>query len=302
MEKKYKVSVIIPTYKRPDKLTRAIDSVLNQSFKEVNVIVVDDNNPDTEGRRLTEDIMCLYRNNERVKYIQHPFNKNGSAARNTGVSNTDAEFVCFLDDDDEYLKEKIHSQYQRLQFLSDDWACCYSAFYTEWDNKLSPISTENREGDLYEVVLTRQIMIGAGSNLMIRKKVFDEIGGFDESFQRSQDVEFLVRVLKKHKIAYSDEPGLIIHVHKNHKNIDFAKLMHQYVESFKNEIDSLPEQSKKDFYQRLDKSIFYYYLIDKHDFSTCRKMLLEKKVGLFSIMFYTIKRIYKSVIYRIQSR
>ena len=101
------VSVVIPTFRRPDKLERAIESVLAQTYPRVEVIVVDDNDPDTEGRLLTEQIMFRYVANSRVRYIKHEHNKNGSAARNTGARNSDAEFVAFLDDDDEFFPEKI---------------------------------------------------------------------------------------------------------------------------------------------------------------------------------------------------
>ena len=108
------VSVIIPTYKRPDKLDVAINSVLRQTYPNVEVIVVDDNDPDTEGRRLTEEKMSKFNDESRVKYIKHDHNKNGSAARNTGARASKGEYVAFLDDDDEYLPNKIESQLQTL--------------------------------------------------------------------------------------------------------------------------------------------------------------------------------------------
>ena len=95
------VSVIIPTYKRPDYLDRAIDSVLNQTYNNIEIIVVDDNNPNTEGRERTEKIMRRYENNPHVIYIKHEYNKNGSAARNTGFKASHGVYLAFLDDDDQ---------------------------------------------------------------------------------------------------------------------------------------------------------------------------------------------------------
>ena len=80
------VSVIIPTYKRADYLTRAIDSVLNQTYNNIEIIVVDDNNSNSTDRKNTESIMQKYNENSKIKYIKHSKNMNGSAARNTGVS------------------------------------------------------------------------------------------------------------------------------------------------------------------------------------------------------------------------
>ena len=119
------VSIIIPTYKRPDTLDRAINSVLNQTYKNIEVIVVDDNNPDTEARSKTEHIMSVYADNPRVRYIKHEKNKNGSAARNTGARYSQAKYVAFLDDDDEFFPEKIEAQVKRLEELPDEYAVCY---------------------------------------------------------------------------------------------------------------------------------------------------------------------------------
>ena len=105
----YNVSVIIPTYKRPDSLDRAINSVLGQTYPYVEVIVVDDNNPDTEGRRQTEAKMASFADNLRVKYVKHEQNKNGAAARNSGAKASTGDFIAFLDDDDEFLPKKNES-------------------------------------------------------------------------------------------------------------------------------------------------------------------------------------------------
>ena len=78
------VSIVIPTYSRPLYLKRCIESVLNQTYSNIEIFVVDDNNPDTEFRRDTEKIMSEYLNHKNVTYLQHECNKNGSAARNTG--------------------------------------------------------------------------------------------------------------------------------------------------------------------------------------------------------------------------
>ena len=104
------VSVIIPTYKRYNMLPRAIASVLSQTYSNIQIVVVDDNNPDTEYRKKTEALMEQYALDERVKYVKHSKNANGSVARNTGIKSSDGEIVAFLDDDDFFYPEKIEKQ------------------------------------------------------------------------------------------------------------------------------------------------------------------------------------------------
>ena len=109
------VSVIIPTYKSCDTLCRAIQSVLNQTYDNIEVIVVDDNNPNTPERAATEELMLRYKTESEVHYIKHEFNKNGSAARNTGFRHSSGEYLCFLDDDDYFLKDKLQLQVEYMQ-------------------------------------------------------------------------------------------------------------------------------------------------------------------------------------------
>ena len=104
------VSVIIPTYKRLGMLGRAIDSVLNQTYNNIEIIIVDDNNEDSEYRKETERFMKKYDDNIEIKYVKHKQNKNGAAARNTGINNANGVYIAFLDDDDEFSPKKIELQ------------------------------------------------------------------------------------------------------------------------------------------------------------------------------------------------
>ena len=108
------ISIIIPTYNQRGFLVGAIDSVLSQSYQDIEVIIVDDNNPNTEARRKTECLMSAYSNNPRVKYLKHDVNKNGSAARNTGFQASKGEYIAFLDDDDFWAEDKLEKQVNYL--------------------------------------------------------------------------------------------------------------------------------------------------------------------------------------------
>lgn len=261
------VSVIIPTFRRPDKLDRAIDSVLAQTYSDVEVIVVDDNEPFTEGRQLTEQIMQRYESNARVKYIKHEHNKNGSAARNTGARSSDAEYVAFLDDDDEFYPEKIKAQVELMSQKGDEYGCCYTKHEIKRPDGTLFTSDEKREGNMYLTTLMRDYHPAAGSNLLVRKKVFDQIGGFDESFIRNQDIEFLARLLKTYKIAYTDVLGLRVNLHTNHNYFDFQSVTEQYLEKFEVFIEELSSEDKETFYKTINRQRLYDFLINKKSLS-----------------------------------
>ncbi len=106
------VSVIIPTYNRANLVSRAIKSVLNQTYQDFEIIVVDDCSEDN-----TEEIVKSF-NDSRIRYIKHKKNKGGSAARNTGIKRARGKYIAFLDDDDEWLPSKLEKQIMLFEKLS----------------------------------------------------------------------------------------------------------------------------------------------------------------------------------------
>ncbi len=98
-----KISVIIPTCNRPELLPRAVKSVLNQTFNDFEVIVVDD------GDKISAEKAMAQFSDQRIKYIKHEKRKGGGAARNTGLRNSQGDYIAFLDDDDEYLPDKLET-------------------------------------------------------------------------------------------------------------------------------------------------------------------------------------------------
>src|SRR4030042_5052103 len=103
------VSIIIPTYNRAHLVMRAINSVLDQSFQDFEIIIVDDASRDN-----TEKMVSGIRD-KRIFYIRHEKNRGGSAARNTGIKQARGEYIAFLDSDDEWLPEKLEKQLKVLE-------------------------------------------------------------------------------------------------------------------------------------------------------------------------------------------
>lgn len=277
-----KVSIIIPTYKRPVTLDRAIDSVLSQTYSNIEIIVVDDNNPDSEGRMLTENKMAAYKDNDRVVYLRHDHNKNGSAARNTGAHYSKGDYIGFLDDDDFFLPKKIESQVNKLESLNDDWGCCYNNYYTQKQGEKWVRVLEHREGNLYLEALKNNLCINAGSNLLIRRKYYELINGFDESFKRSQDHEFLVRLLKVCKIAYVQEPGLVYSIGTTNVTYDYEAVMTHYLNAFKNDINELTPNDRLAVYENINRLRFLHLLQSKHDITGALRIIRNGDLSLFS--------------------
>lgn len=151
------------------------------------------------------DSNASYIDSKRITYIQHEKNKNGSAARNTGIKVAKGKYISFLDDDDIYRPDRLEKMCSRMDALGDSWGACYTGYIKHQSSGQEQYSAEKVEGDVFVQALMRSFYIGTGSNLFFRRAVIDDIGLFDETFKRNQDLEYIVRVLKKYKIAYVDE-------------------------------------------------------------------------------------------------
>lgn len=291
------VSIIIPTYKRPDTLQRAVNSALNQTYRPIEVIVVDDNDPNTEARKLTEKVMEVYRENILVTYLKHDRNKNGSAARNTGARSAKGEYLCFLDDDDEYLPIKVEAQVNRLEELDESWGACYCRYYRRTnDGKLVSRSTERREGYVSFHELCRNFWHGGGTGPMVRRSVFDAVGGFDESFFRNQDYEYMLKITKKYKLAFVNVFGQTNYVDSyREQKRTYEEIQKNFIDTFQVEIEQLDEKQKKKFYKMMTLQKFRHYLFDKKDIRLAMKMLKENNVSIFSAAQYTLYLVYRKV-------
>lgn len=109
------VSIVIPTYKRTvEYVSKAVESVLNQTYSNIEIVVIDDSTSAYEGRPSTENYFKTL-NDPRVVYLQNEKNLGGSLSRNRGIENANGEYITFLDDDDEYKPEKVEKQLRFMQ-------------------------------------------------------------------------------------------------------------------------------------------------------------------------------------------
>lgn len=188
------VSVIIPTYNRAHLIGRAIQSVLNQTYQDFEIIVVDDGSTDN-----TDEVVKDF-GDERIGYIRHKGNKGGAAARNTGIRAAKGEYIAFLDDDDEFLPNKIESLLPPLQASDDTVGLVYSKVHIiESEGKSMYFPEKGLSGDIFEEYLAGPFF-QTNSTLIKR----DAIALFDESLPRWQDADFHLRILRKYHAIFVD--------------------------------------------------------------------------------------------------
>lgn len=257
-----KVSVIIPTYGGADYLVRAINSVKAQTYKNIEIIVVDDNGVGTPKQLETAKTMEVFKTDPNIKYICHDMNKNGSAARNTGVKASSSDYIGLLDDDDEYAPTKVEVLMNTLEVLDESYALVFGNAEGYFGEKLIYTNKAHTTDNMLYDMLMHKVSIGT-SAFLVQKEAYWAVGGFDESFRRHQDWEFFTKIIANYRIKAVDTPASIRHLTQRNSpsSPDKAKMyrMH-YLEKMTEYINMLTTKEKKDviIYNRLD--VAYQYL------------------------------------------
>jgi glycosyltransferase involved in cell wall biosynthesis len=192
------VSVIVPTFQRPDFLRAALRSVLRQTFKDLEVVVVDD------GSAMDLKPVLSVLDDVRLRYVRHDSNRGEAAARNTGIRRASGEYVAFLDDDDEWLPEKVSLQLETFARSSPTVGCVTGGFAVIHDGRVISEEIPTRRGDLLEDLLVRNI-VGPPSTVMIRRDCLDRVGLFDESIAFGVDYDLWIRVAERYHFEFVPE-------------------------------------------------------------------------------------------------
>lgn len=207
-----KVFVIIPTCNRPELLKKAIGSVLCQTYQDFEIIVVDDGLKE-RAQNLVKEI-----NDPRILYIQNKKSLGGGGARNVGIRAARGEYVAFLDDDDEWLPEKLEVQMSLFEKSPNNVGFCFSAVTNVFDAKEENTSVKEGVKDYSEISFIR-FKGFLTVTLIIRKKIFDEIGGFDEKLPSHQDPELILRIAQKYKGLGINKPLVRVNMKSGHEHI-----------------------------------------------------------------------------------
>ena len=294
-----RVSVIIPTHNRPNLVSRAIKSVLAQTYQALEVIVVDDGS-DLSAENIVRGIA-----DPRIKFIRHELSRGASAARNTGITNAVSSLIAFLDDDDEWLPTKLEKQVALIEKLPPEVGLVYCWMdYFDSDGQLVREHHPKYRGYVFPLVLDRQ-RIGGCPTLLVRQSVIDEVGGFDESLPRGNDGDFIRRVCVKYEVDCVPEVLVKVHVAHGYEQItrddkqgtrNAIKGHLIKLEKFEDELLKYPKQTANIF-----SSLAYHYAqlreikISAHyfwkSFSLCpsSKELVSSLVRALALPFQLLK-------------
>lgn len=274
------VSVVIPTYNRPEFIWRACENVLNQTYKNIEIIVADDNSPSSYSE-FQERIKQL----DNITYVRRDANGGGAAARNTGIEHAKGTFIAFLDDDDEWVPKKLEEQVTAL--LKNPEIRASHCGYKYKSNEKSVIEPES----IYaKEDLRKRNVLASTSGLICDAELVRAIR-FDASIKRSQDWDLYLR-LGDHTAFYYCRDTLYIYDDGDHHRMTnkYQEMSPEDIEYRLKMLDKHKDYLGKNNY---DFHVMEYVLpaLKKNKRKLPIIKLIIKKCGFFSFILGMLKKV-----------
>lgn len=261
------VSVIIPTYNRAEMLPNSVNSVINQTYKNLEIIVVDDGSTDN-----TKEVVKKFKD-KRIKYFKK---RNGgpSSAQNYGIKKTKGKYITMLADDDEYLLDKVKLQVEFMQ-KHRNLVFCYCNVFLKTDSDMRLFLDKPAKNAFLDLLIGRNFI--SAPAVMIKTKILKSSGGFDTSLEVAEDYDLWLRITKKHKrFAYIDMPLAIVTTHELNLSKDIKKMSYFVgivkLKHFKEFKGVIPNDKKRDFETELNYQKGKRFLYES-DYALSRKYL-----------------------------
>lgn len=249
MPKLPKVSIIIPSFNNEKYIGYAISSVLNQTYQNIEIIVVDDNSQDD-----TEKVVKSFENKD-LTYIKLNKNMGASAAKNIGIQKSTGEYIAFLDSDDMYDKDKIDAQIDIIELDNSQGSdvgvvYCGIKIIDENAKVISEILAEGREWD----GINNGDFIGATA--LVKRECFDNIGLFDPNLKYFEDMDLYFRIHKNgYNFNFAQKPLYLYRIHANNVSKN-REILLENIDNYYKKYLKLPEY-------RYNLNIWSQYFIKK---------------------------------------
>jgi len=274
------VSVIIPTYNQADYICDAIKSVLNQTYEDFEIMVIDDGSTDN-----TKDVLTEY--NRKIRYLYQE-NQGAASARNLGIRESKAEYVAFLDSDDLWFPDKLAIQMDVFNKKPDMGLVCSSCIEFDKDKEANYIiRPRNYRGCSFGDLFIENFI--QTSTAVVKREVFEKAGLFDEGLKVAEDYDMWLRIAKFYPIHFMKEP--LVKYRVNQRGLlktQSYRINQEHIYIFKkylqdNEIQiskSLRQQRLAKEYYKLGKINFYNSNIIEAKNNIAKAISISKSVGL----------------------
>ncbi len=203
------VSVIIPTYNRVKLLNNSVASVLSQTYRDFELLVIDDCSTDN-----TSDFLSNIAD-KRVRCIKNTSNKGITATRNIALSNANGKYIAFLDDDDEWMPDKLEKQINLMENSSKGLGCIYTGcnLVDAEDNRFNQTTVPHYRIRILNELLLENFIIT--SSTLIKADCFETVGMFDESMPFAEDYDMWIRIAQEFEFDFVRSPLVNYRIHRN---------------------------------------------------------------------------------------
>jgi glycosyltransferase involved in cell wall biosynthesis len=243
------VSIVLPTYNRADTLEKSIESVLNQTCQDFELIIIDDGSKDN-----TSDLVSQYmKSHQNIKYFYQD-NAGYPAAINRGLIECTGEFIAFEDSDDIWDKEKLHNEIELLKSTNSDFAFCQIKYLN------APILIPDADpADKNDNILPRLLKgnIVGGPTLVFKRECINKIGGFDTKLPSLQDYDFAIRLAQNYYASFVPKPLLYCTLSNDSVSVDNGKYFQAMLiilNKYRNLFNEYPESQKEFINNLLNKA------------------------------------------------
>jgi glycosyltransferase involved in cell wall biosynthesis len=260
-------SVIIPLYNKENYVEKAINSILNQTYNNFEIIIIDDCSTDLSYEIAKKNV------SEKIRLIKHDKNKGLSASRNTGILNSKAEYITFLDADDvwkpTYLEEikSLIDTFPEAKLFATNYEEVYpNEVILLPKNNANTIESSQIIEDFFKISLGQPLYCAC--SLCVEKSVFDIVGNYNESITFSEDIDFNIRANLSFKLAYSKK-ALVSYMIFSENQITNNSLNKKVIPNF----------STYEIFVKQNKSLKKYLDFNRYVFA--KKYKIEKNTTLF---------------------
>lgn len=277
------ISVVIPVYNREQLIGKTIKSILEQTYNNFEILIIDDNSTDGTKEAITKI------NDSRIRYFKQEYNQGPSAARNRGINVSKGNYIAFLDSDDLWDTNKLSDQFKIFDQYKDEYDVVFSGF------RILDLKTglKIKESIISESICDnfkngKFFLTPSPCTLLIRKRALLDVGGFDERLKANEDTELAIKLCKKGYKFYNQKYSLVT-VFRNHDSLMSNKK--NYIDARKIIIEKHQEYLSKTINFNLCKQVANYVILN-NELDLAKVYLLKaikiNPVSISTIVLYII--------------
>jgi glycosyltransferase involved in cell wall biosynthesis len=296
-----KVSIVIPCYNVQNYIELCLESVISQTYKDYEIIIVDDGSTDSTSA-IINSFRTKHKDLIELKYI-YQTNKGVSSARNRGIKESSGEYIAFIDSDDKWREDSLEKKMKL--FMSNNISCVYSDVMLNYpnDNQISIKSLYGKliKGNIYPEILEHNYI---NINVVLKKTVLEDCGLFDETLMTCEDYDMWIRIASRgYLFDFVDIPLTYITIRESSLSRNVLQMYKDMIRVYDKVLKNTPAgatdyniaMKRKKYFEKLFYDESFVNLVFEKKFSEAKYMLKKNKNNYNSYIKYYLKYLMFSI-------